>query len=341
MSKGIASFTDEPFLLNMMNKKQLAKHFAGQHDQSTHGSWAHGDVNDFTLDSRFQDAIKTLSTKDVDDIYFEETQIGKFFTEYVEKTVDDSFILSGWETVTPKDLQYRAMQERLKDEIDAYGYVKKEDVYQGFEDDIVPEISGVMENGKVCIAMDVGSFGIMMESGDPKFKTQFEIAKSNGHYNPTVRRGGEARSQSVPINVNDSERPIYGYLSTDDFDESITVDGVAQYGEVRFVLKDYLKDRSTMTIGDSLNTGSIPIKLGKTPSVSDVIRASVEQVRGYPWQWSGAEDWADRDYFETQIFGGISLKDVEKIYVPTNWDLDSADTFASKFPDIEIIPYDS
>ena len=341
MSKGIASFTDEPFLLNMINKKQLTKHYAGQHDQSTHGSWAHGDVSDFTLDSRFQDAIKKLSANDVDDTSFKDTEVGKFFTEYVEKTVDDSFTLTGWEIIKPKDLQFRAMQERLKDEIDAYRFINQENVYQGFEDDLTPEIASVMVNGKVCIAMDVYSFGKMMESGDPKFKTQFEIAKSNGHYNPTVRRGAEARSQSIPISVNDSERPIYGYLSTDDFDESITTNGVEQYGEVRFVLKDYLKDRSTMTIGDSLNTGAIPMRLGRVPSVSDTIKASVSQVRGYPWQWSGAEDWADRDYFETQIFGGVSLNDVETIYVPTNWDLNSADTFASKFPDIEIIPYDS
>jgi hypothetical protein len=341
MSKGIASFTDEPFLLNLINKKQLAKHYAGQHDQSTHGSWAHGDVNDFTLDSRFQDAVKKLSEKDVDDDSFKDTEVGKFFTEFVDKTISDSLTLSGWGTIKPKDLQYRAMQERLKDEIDAYRYINQENVYQGFEDDLVPEIASIMVNGKVCIAMDVGSFGIMMESGDPKFKTQFEIAKSNGHYNPTVRRGGEARSQSIPISVNDTERPIYGYLSTDDFDESITVDGVFQYGEVRFVLKDYLKDRSTMTIGDSLNTGAIPMRLGRVPSVSDAIKASVSQVRGYPWQWSGAEDWADRDYFETQIFGGVSLNDVEKIYVPYgNMDFD-ADAFAKLFPNIEFVGYDS
>jgi formylmethanofuran dehydrogenase subunit C len=341
MPKGIASFTDEPFLLNMINKKQLAKHFAGQHDQSTHGSWAHGDVNDFTLDSRFQDAIKTLSTRDVDDDNFKETEVGKFLTEYVEKTIDDSLVLSGWDTITPKDLQYRSMQERLKDEIDAYSEIKKEDTYKSFEDDVLPEVVSAMENGKICIAMDVDSFGIMMESGDPRFKTQFEIAKSNGHYNPTIRRSGEARSQSVPVSVNDTERPIYGYLSIDDFDESVTTYGVAQYGEIRFVLKDYLKDRSTMTIGDSLNTGTIPMKLNKTPSTSDAMKASEITVRGYPWQWSGAEDFTDKSYFETQIFGGISLKDVEKIYVPYgNMDFD-ADAFAKLFPDIEFVGYDS
>ena len=146
MSKGIASFTDEPFLLNMINKKQLAKHFAGQHDQSTHGSWAHGDVNDFTLDSRFQDAVEKLSTQDVNDINFKETEVGKFFTEYAEKTVGDSKPISGYDTITPKELQFRAMRERLLDEIDANAYVKDEDVYKSFEDDIVPVVVSAMEN---------------------------------------------------------------------------------------------------------------------------------------------------------------------------------------------------
>ena len=346
MSKGIASFTDEPFLLNMINKKQLTKHYAGQHDQSTHGSWAHGDVSDFTLDKRFQDAVKKYSKRIGNELVpisadsIRNTEIGKFFTEYAEKTIINNEVISGY-NITARELQFRAMTERLLDEAVAYSNVNDKFVYQSFDDDVAPEIADTMRNGKVCIAMDVGSFGVMMESGDPKFKTQFEIAKSNGHYNPTIRRAGEARSQSIPVSVNDTERPIYGYLSYDDFDESITTRGVEQYGEIRFVLKDSLKERSTMTVGDSLNTGAIPMKLGKTPSTSDVIKASVVQVRGNPGQWSGSEDWADRDYFETQIFGGVSLKDVEKMYIPTNWDLDSADTFASKFPDIEIIPYDS
>ena len=96
-----------------------------------------------------------------------------------------------------------------------------------------------------------------------------------------------------------------------------------------------------MTVGDSLNTGTIPMRFSNTPSTSDAMRASEITVRGYPWQWSGAEDFTDKSYFETQIFGGISLKDVEKIYVPYgNMDFD-ADAFAKVFPDIEFVGYDS
>jgi hypothetical protein len=349
MSKGIASFTDEPFLLNMINKKKLAKHYAGEHDQSTHGSWAHGDVNDFTLDKRFQDAVKYYAENpdawgfyDTTADSLRDSDVGQLFTEYAKKTIANNELISGY-NITPRELQFRAMKERLLDEIDAYGYVNNKDIYQSFEDDIVPEITSVMENGKICIAVDAYSFAKIIGSKDPKFKTQFETAKSNGHYDPTTRRAGEARSQSVPISVSDSKRPIYGYLSTDDFDDSIVIDGVEQYGEIRFVLKDSLKERSTMTVGDSLNRKSMPMKLNKTPSVSDVIRASQFTLRNGEDDWSGAEDWADKDYFETQIFGGVSMKDVEKIYIPESnsyyKDIIKDKDFSSKFPDIEIIPY--
>lgn len=345
MSKGIASFTDEPFLLNMIKKKQLTKHYAGQHDQSTHGSWAHGDVSDFTLDKRFQDAVKKYSKRIGNELVpiswdsIRDTEVGKFFTEYAEKTIVNNEIISGY-NISARELQFRAMTERLLDETIAYSNVNDKFVYQTFEDDIVPEVTSAMENGKICIAIDVDSFDTMINSGDPRFKTQFETANSNGFYDPTTRRAGEARTQSVPIGVNDSERPIYGYLSIDDFDESITTYGVQQYGSVRFVLKDYLKNRSTMTIGDSLNRKSMPMKLNKTPSVSDVIRASQSSLRNGLDSWTGAEDFMDDDYFETQIFGGVSMKDVEKIYVSNDM-IDTANDFASKFPDIEVIGYDS
>ena len=206
-----------------------------------------------------------------------------------------------------------------------------------------------MENGKVCIAMDAVSFQKMMDSGDPKFKTQFETATSNGYYDPTIRRAGEARSQSIPVSVNDAERPIYGYSSVDDFDESIMTDGVEQYGVIRFVLKDSVKQRSTMTLGDSLNRKSISMKMNKTPSVSDVIRATEHDLRGNSMGWSGLEDYMDFNYLETQIFGGVSMKDVEKIYVPLNYDLpeSSGSLFPSEtprnsllLPEIEIVAYD-
>jgi hypothetical protein len=333
MPKGIASFTDEPFLLNMINKKQLTKHYAGQHDQSTHGSWAHGQVDDYTLDPRFQNGIN------FDGVFSWDSKIGKFIQEYAsEKGGSDADLVAEQQT---------AMKMRLRDEQLANSNVADPEIFKNYTDNIFPEIALVMESGKVCIAMDADSFEEMMSSGDPRFKTQFEIADSNGMYAPTVRLNGEARGQLIPVNVDASERPIYGYSSLDDSDENITSDGVFQYGEIRFVLKDSVKDRTTMTIGDSLQTGAIPMRMNKTPKVSDVIKATDGQIvsaikTGYEFD---SAEFTEDNYFETQIFGGVSLKDIEKIYVPFGWDSeDSFLSFISKnslIPsDIEIVPYD-
>jgi hypothetical protein len=91
------------------------------------------------------------------------------------------------------------------------------------------------------------------------------------------------------------------------------------------------------------------MKMNKTPSVSDVIRATEYDLRNTSMGWSGLEDYMDFNYLETQIFGGVSMKDVEKIYVPLNYDLpaSSGSLFPSKtprhsslLPEIEIVSYD-
>lgn len=328
MSKGIASFTDEPFLLNMINKKQLAKHFAGQHDQSTHGSWAHGDVNDFTLDSRFQDAIGNLETWQVESDGFEETEVGKYLLEYSK-------------TSTSSKKQFQAMKKRLISEINLASNSLNPKLREEYKE-ITSAIQDVLDNGRISIAMDSGSFGRMIANRNPRFKTQFETAESNGLYDPSERRMAEAAHQGVPYTAKTSERPIYGYISIDGSDESITTPSVGRYGEIRFVLKDSTKDRTTFTMGDSLNLGAMPVRVNQKVTLDDAIRATNVPLlmRHASDGWQGTKSFDKTDYFEAQIYGGMTLKGVEKIYIPKGAvEIIEISDFRRRFPDIQIVEY--
>jgi hypothetical protein len=328
MSKGIASFTDEPFLLNMINKKQLTKHFAGQHDQSTHGSWAHGDVNDFTLDSRFQDAINNLETWEVQTDGFKETEVGKYLLEYSK-------------TSTSSEKQFEAMKKRLMSEINLANNSLSPKLREAYKD-ITPAIQDVLDNGRISIAMDSESFGRMIAAKDPRFKTQFETAESNGLYDPSERRMAEATHQGIPYTTKNSERPIYGYIAVDGSEESITTPSVGRYGNIRFVLKDVVKDRTTFTMGDSLNLGAMPVQVNKKITLDEGIRASNTPLlmRHASDGWQGTKSFDKTDYFEAQIYGGITLKGVEKIYIPKSAvEIIEISDFRRRFPDIQIIEY--
>jgi hypothetical protein len=356
MSKGIASFTDEPFLLNMINKKQLTKHYAGQHDQSTHGSWAHGMGGDtFSDDPRYQELLKEyakLSENDKSNFTnasseFWNSPIGKLIIEYADKKFPNNRIISGSKDNDKPIKRNLEMREGLKIRFMDEGLLQQDyeesGIYQTYFETIYPDIINVVTSGKLAIAMDGVSFNNMINSGKGEFKNQFQTKSSNGLLDPSMRKQGELGNQYIPIDVKPSDRPIYGYLSPDDSQENLTSLGTFQYGEVKFVLKDSVRDRATMTIGDSLGLRNFPMKINKTPSLREVIGATdrVKRVlygRGIR-DWEGQDSFAETDYFEAQIFGGVSAKDVEMIYVPNGWVPPS--NFASVFPNIEVVGYDS
>jgi hypothetical protein len=209
-------------------------------------------------------------------------------------------------------------------------------------EEVTPAIQDVLDNGKISIAMDSGSFGRMIAAKNPRFKTQFETAESNGLYDPSERRMAEAAHQAVPYTTKNSERPIYGYISIDGSDESITTPSVGRYGNIRFVLKDVVKDRATFTMGDSLNLGAMPVRVNKKITLDEGIRASTTSLlmRHASDGWNGTKSFDKTDYFEAQIYGGITFKGVEKIYIPKgDVEIIEISDFRRRFPDIQIVEY--
>ena len=151
------------------------------------------------------------------------------------------------------------------------------------------------DNGDVVIAIPPFNAIQLIEQG--RYKTQFEINQSGGLYNPEMRAGDELLHQGLLEDIPVEKRPAYGFLAMPGEADS---NDVAQYGSVRLVLKPGVRDRTTITFGDSLNGEATPIPL--TGDVTDE-------------QMFAARSMAPGDYTEAQIHGGVTLDDVEKIVI--------------------------
>jgi len=196
-------------------------------------------------------------------------------------------------------------------------------------DGLVGMIERVRSEGEVCVAIDPYSLEAMLDMDEPRFLSQFESASSNGAYAPDARVVGESRILGLPMRTPASERPIYGFVAhqpswEDEFgdgDGAVTSESLDQYGEFRVVLKPSVKARTTMCVGDSLNTGALPIPMeGEVAPRRAAYATTARDVMMFPPPTTktsavvaGAGAVQERDYFEAQIHGGVKLSDIARV----------------------------
>ena len=181
-----------------------------------------------------------------------------------------------------------------------------------------------MKNGDVTIAVDKDVLLKIFEDG--KFKNQFDTKKSGGLLDFSRRKTAEKAVFDIDVNIPNQQRPIYGYITDNqtkvvvgmgkDTQEyldtvlSLWNNRTSQYGEIKIVLKDSVKNRATATIGDSLGRNIIGDNLLEVKP--DLSNMGLYRY-GAPTGNVGVPDFS---YFETQIKGGVTLDDVEAIYLP-------------------------
>jgi len=157
---------------------------------------------------------------------------------------------------------------------------------------------------------------------DGRFKTQHETRESNGAYKPYLRRQREMALAGVPLDTKASERPIYGYVATQeqgstpntsDYNQdryNINNGGVGQYGNVRVVLKDDVRERTSYTIPDSLDGYALARPLTEKHTLKTLSQAGVHH------DLSLSHGGKEREgYVEAQIHRGVKVSDIKKIYV--------------------------
>jgi len=176
---------------------------------------------------------------------------------------------------------------------------------------------------------------------DERYKTVHEVSSpskgaSRAKY-IEAREVIETDMMGVPYNVPKEQRPVYGVLGTQ---------GVL-YGDTRIVLKDDVKHRTTVSIGDSADDRVKGVFWASDLAESKVtptqfLDATAERIalttansRNSPYfsyesknfnetisGYNGLKDVRDiagYHYIETQIHGGVKLSDVKEIIVPPDF----------------------
>lgn len=187
---------------------------------------------------------------------------------------------------------------------------------------------------------------------DGRFRTQFETGRSGGDFNPRKRQSIEDMLFGAPLNLDDRDRPVYGFLPrpTITGPRGPISDLVEQYGDATVVLRPEVRERTTWTLGDSfMETYPLPLGLnpndhpeyfvGDTPlwlastdpylgyELSDTIvkelllGAGVEELSlqyGIEMPEKALKDprLGRNGYEEAQIHGGVTLADIAQLRVP-------------------------
>jgi hypothetical protein len=143
--------------------------------------------------------------------------------------------------------------------------------------------------------------------GDGRFKTQFETGRSEGCLSPSHRNRAEMYGMGFKdgVKITPHLRPIYGYIEGAGSDAE-------SYGEIKLVMKEEVKKRTTITCGDSLGDFANGSLCG-TPLLNPDIEGldgEVEDLMDHP-RGAGLKGWSS--YMEAQITGGVELAEVQKV----------------------------
>lgn len=173
------------------------------------------------------------------------------------------------------------------------------------------------------IAINVWNWDLnrIIESG--RFKSLEEIPKEvNEPYLLEYRQGRQDLEVGMWGVPEADDGPIYGYVDTPaSLQPNLGIE-TSNYGDLKIVLKDSVLGKTTITAGDSLNSGLIPIKLTDAKA-GNLSREQVDGAfRSRAFQTgktsvsepvSIVSNAQNIRYFEAQIHGGISLDDIAYI----------------------------
>jgi len=145
---------------------------------------------------------------------------------------------------------------------------------------------------------------------DGRLKTQFETGTSSGLLDVEARRRLEDFTFDLPPGLPLSERPVYGLVSPGGVRPALESQAVHGYGDIQLVLKPSVRERTTVTVGDSL------APIGEKPVIT-----RPAPIDAPDWQAAGPHGRPDlgttqferRDYIEAQVRGGVRMEDIEEI----------------------------
>jgi hypothetical protein len=205
------------------------------------------------------------------------------------------------------------------------------------------EVKEFMSQAVVAMQMKIPAFEKVASSKTGEFKNGYQgaavgsVGKGKSGYF-VKRKEAEEEVYGIPKSAEAKDRPIYGYLEHPDRMESDGAHDIgSNYGPVQVVFKHDVKQRTSYTVGDSLDdrqlwgrySGAVndpaSIKFGESTSKTNPSSGEVYPTLAKD-QYAGpsTSEWGGKyigtmyhpTYMEAQMHGGLSLKDVAEVRIP-------------------------
>lgn len=215
-----------------------------------------------------------------------------------------------------------------------------------FGREFTPEERDLIERLKTTpISVTMPTYVIDKLKSDGRLKNLFETGLGMGSTDKSYRTGIEYRVLGIPYETEAEARPVYGALSVFHGTRHNYCGPSDAYGRVWLDLKPHVKERATLTVGDSFGVDQFAPVPATSPEALVANRRLQTQEADSPWfslrrHLLGVEDLKTRGssnlYIEAQIHGGVYLpRDVESINVLSGGydttDIDSAVQLGKRF----------
>lgn len=169
------------------------------------------------------------------------------------------------------------------------------------------KLKELLDGAQVRVRLSPEDFLLVLAEG--RFKNQFETGTSNGALNQQYRREKEKERIGVGSRTTGENRPIYGYAVDGGTHPTNDTGTVRHYGRVIVDLHATVKNRSTVTLVDSLDDPTVA-----TPMNNPDLRSMSAREYKLPDQYTRGTTMVE-PYTEVQMFGGVSADDIKKVYL--------------------------
>lgn len=160
-------------------------------------------------------------------------------------------------------------------------------------------------------AMEEGEFKNTFQSG----KSKASLSRRNYEEYVEKRKAGEKMVMGIHESADESQRPIYGYFSSDHDNRFANEEVLGQYGPVAVKFKkDKIQEYVTFTDHDSLEAGSL-LRSSKMTNPKIVSGIKFIGKREYIDNSENSPDTTWK-YWEAQIFNR-STKNVQEVIFPS------------------------
>lgn len=327
LAGSVAGDVAEPVVAKTLHR--VVKHLPGQHDQSTHGrggskkpsaqirsgpdvptelqgafDYAVGRSREFVSDDEEAKALEFLQAR----AYAYAVSHGYSPNEFPYGEQSEAGLYANG--LLRHAMNVKDQEERWRER----GPEQVQRVHEAFDD--------WRAGGQVMVKVPSEHLDDILAD---RVKTQFDTDESGGLYDPDLRAIAELAAHGTPPAASGMDRPVYGFVSREGFENPVSV---SQYGDVTLVLKDGVRGRTTVTLGDSLNTNATPVPLNGPVTGRQVSDASAHTFFTDEFSMVASRGTTPlavgATYMEAQIHGGVRRSDIARIiFTGVSADLDA------------------